>query len=144
MYRPTVRYSGTYRDYINSLFHATTLDRNQILRFALHAAAHSTDFQQTISKYKKGDVPLPLPAWNLDSTGLWMENTQQSEERGEYVNANLSRDRQTETNAGTTTRSPRPEATTDRCEKPIKRRDGEISSKPVRVDNQGGITIKFG
>ncbi|MCV9884687.1 hypothetical protein [Metabacillus halosaccharovorans] len=138
MYRPTVRYSDTYRDYINSIFRATTLDRNQILRLALHAAAHSTDFQQAISKYKRDDVPLPLPTWNLDSTGFWMENTQQTKERG-VRHANLSRDRQTETIVGTTTRTPRPQTTSDRCEQPIKRREGEVPTRTIRVTNQGGI-----
>lgn len=139
MYRPTVRYSDTYRKYINNLFRATTLDRNQILRLALHAAAHSTDFQQTISKYKKGDVPLPLPTWDLDSTGLWMDNTNPTEERGEHVNANISRDRQTERVTGTTTGTPRKQENSDRCEQPIKRREGEIPTRTIRVTNQGGI-----
>ena len=58
MYRPTVRYSDAYKEHINNLFHSTTLDRNQILRLALHVAAHSEQFKQIISKYKSSDVPL--------------------------------------------------------------------------------------
>jgi len=76
MYRPTVRYSDTYRDYINNLFHVSILDRNQILRLALHVAAHSPDFQQTVSKYKKSDAPLPAPNWKVGTIELWMENTE--------------------------------------------------------------------
>ncbi|NGY76296.1 hypothetical protein F6Y02_07940 (plasmid) [Bacillus megaterium] len=34
-YRPTVRYHSIYRTYVDSLFQATELDRNQIMRCAL-------------------------------------------------------------------------------------------------------------
>ncbi len=45
MYRPTVRYDDVFKEYIDSLFHATHLDRNQIIRAAL--------FQLLIQKSSK-------------------------------------------------------------------------------------------
>ena len=44
MYRPTVRYDDIYRTYVDRLFKATKLDRNQILRCALFAAAYNHQF----------------------------------------------------------------------------------------------------
>ena len=43
VYRPTVRYADVFRDYIDSIFQATTLGRNQIIRGALFAAAQSKE-----------------------------------------------------------------------------------------------------
>lgn len=144
MYRPTVRYSEAYKNHINDLFRATTLDRNQILRLALHVAAHSNQFKQILSKYKKGDVPIPHPDWGLDFNGLWMENSQETEERGGYVNANIRRDRQTERVIESVAGSPRVQEHSDRCEPQIQRQEREIPTKPTPVRNQGGITIKIG
>lgn len=45
MYRPTIRCSDIYKDYINDLFHATDLDRNQIIRATLFSTVHSELFQ---------------------------------------------------------------------------------------------------
>jgi len=61
MYRPTVRYDDIFREYVDSLFHATNLDCNQILRAAFFAAAHSEKFQNLLQPHQKKDVPLPSP-----------------------------------------------------------------------------------
>lgn len=59
MYRPTVRYSDIYKTYVDEIFHATRLDRNQIIRCALFTAAHNPLFLTLINTFKKSDVPLP-------------------------------------------------------------------------------------
>jgi hypothetical protein len=73
MYRPTVRYSDSFREYIDRLFNATHLDRNQLLRAALFAAAHSKEFQSIVQKYKKCDVTLPQAHWGREEERLWKE-----------------------------------------------------------------------
>jgi hypothetical protein len=87
MYRPTVRYSEVYRDYVDQVFHATTLDRNQIIRLALFIAANSPDYNAILSEYKKADVPLPRPTWRPNQSALWMEQDPELKEEGEDVNA---------------------------------------------------------
>ncbi|MGV7002526.1 hypothetical protein ACWA2C_28210 [Priestia megaterium] len=71
MYRPTVRYADEYKTYIDELFRSTTLDRNQILRCALFAAAHSKEFHQIISHFQRKDVPTPSPGWSLGDWRWW-------------------------------------------------------------------------
>lgn len=73
MYRPTVRYADVYREYVDVLFQATTLDRNQIMRLALYTAAYSEEFQKAIKPYLRKDVPPPSPPWKLHQDGLWLE-----------------------------------------------------------------------
>lgn len=73
MYRPTVRYDDIFREYVDTLFQATSLDRNQITRAALFAAAHSKEFRNLLKPYKKKDVPLPPPLWKLEQQCFWLE-----------------------------------------------------------------------
>jgi hypothetical protein len=73
MYRPTVRYDDIFREYVDTLFYATSLDRNQIIRAALFAAAYSKEFQNLLEPYKKKDVPLPSPLWKLEQQCFWLE-----------------------------------------------------------------------
>ena len=88
MYRPTVRYDELYREYVDSLFHATTLDRNQIIRLALFTAAHSKEFHDVLSGYKRPDVPaLPSAKWRPNQSGLWREQTYPGRGEKEDVNA---------------------------------------------------------
>lgn len=75
MYRPTVRYDEVFRDYVNDLFHATHLDRNQIMRGALFAAAHSKEFQALLKPFQKNGVALPSAPWHLSEYGYWMEKS---------------------------------------------------------------------
>lgn len=129
MYRPTVRYSDIYRDYINNLFKATSLDRNQILRLALHVAAHSDDFKSILSNYKSSDVPLPQPEWILEHMGLWMDNTPTTVEGGKHVNAIHTRTRPTERTTGTKEKTIRTKTT---------RREGEIHNNSIPLKSNGG------
>ena len=71
MYRPTVRYDELFRTYVDSLFRVTYLDRNQLIRAALFAAAHSKEYRSILEKYKKADVSLPQADWGLDEEEYW-------------------------------------------------------------------------
>jgi hypothetical protein len=73
MYRPTVRYADVYRDYVSDVFHATNLDRNQIIRLALFVAANSPEYNAILRQYQKDDVSLPRPKWHPNQSPLWME-----------------------------------------------------------------------
>ncbi|MBT2655339.1 hypothetical protein J7E81_08820 [Bacillus sp. ISL-18] len=75
VYRPTVRYDDVFKTYVDALFHATHLDRNQIIRAALFTAAHSKEFHNLLKQYQKGDVPLPSPPWSLDQNSLWQQQS---------------------------------------------------------------------
>ena len=86
MYRPTVRYADEYKTYIDDLFHATSLDRNQILRCALFSAAYSKEFKEVISRFRKKDVPLPSPRWSLDDWRWWKFQDIEKELEGKDVN----------------------------------------------------------
>ncbi|MEH7466124.1 hypothetical protein V7195_06355, partial [Priestia megaterium] len=81
-YRPTVRYHSMYRTYVDSLFQATELDRNQIMRCALFTAAHNPVFLALMNQYKMSDVPLPSSPWHPSSHPLWMEQEPNIEEKG--------------------------------------------------------------
>ncbi|MCQ6281699.1 hypothetical protein [Bacillus sp. EB600] len=71
MYRPTVRYNDSFKSYIDNLFNATHLDRNQLIRAVLFAAAHSKEYRSILEKYKKADVSLPQADWGLDEEECW-------------------------------------------------------------------------
>lgn len=73
VYRPTVRYPDVYKDYIENLYKATELDRNQLMRLALFVAAHSEQYQSILKKHQLDDVPLPCPGWTLEEEGCWQE-----------------------------------------------------------------------
>ena len=120
MYRPTVRYDEVYRKYVNQLFQATTLDRNQIMRGALFIAAHSNEFQQLLIPYLKKDVPLPHALWSQSDHVLWLEQSPNQREEGRDVNDSGEQIKHQE-----------------------KRREGAIFSggEKIKIRNQGGIKI---
>lgn len=82
MYRPTVRYDDQYRKYVDELFRATTLDRNQIIRLALFSAAYSKEFTDVTS--------LSQADWPRDQHRLWLEQTYTTEERREGAFPSIS------------------------------------------------------
>ncbi|MFB5934635.1 MULTISPECIES: hypothetical protein [Peribacillus] len=73
VYRPTVRYPDVYKNYIENVYKATDLDRNQIIRLALFVAAHSNEYKSILQKHKIADVPLPCPDWGRDEDGCWTD-----------------------------------------------------------------------
>ncbi|MCU7741199.1 hypothetical protein [Priestia megaterium] len=159
-YRPTVRYHSIYRTYVDSLFQATELDRNQIIRCALFTAAHNPVFLALMNQYKMSDVPLPSSPWQPSSHQLWMEQEPNTEEKGGGNHDNLER-KGTSTNAftllgastdgqsvsGTTAQSDRQSSTNEttarvtRRQQPIKRRTREIPT--LQLSNNGGIRLDF-
>ncbi|MCX8045751.1 MAG: hypothetical protein N3A70_02575 [Anoxybacillus gonensis] len=148
VYRPTVRYAPVFRDYVDAVFHATTLDRNQIIRAALFTAAHTKEFQMLLKQYQKKDVPLPCPSWTMADHELWLEQCPENRRGGEDVNANATRRGETsvasEHVAGTQLQQ-HTSATNRRVEPPA-RREGEISSerqRPIQFRETGGIVIRL-
>lgn len=131
MYRPTVRYDDVYKTYVDDLFHATHLDRNQIIRAALFAAAHSKEFLSIMQTNKKRDVPTPSPPWQLIHTSLWMEQNPRKEEGD--VNA-ISRGTEDKINPGVIER---------REERRLESIPGRERAIPIRTTG-GGITIRIG
>jgi hypothetical protein len=71
VYRPTVRYDDRFKDYVNDLFHATTLDRNQIMRLALFLLGHTKEGNGILSEHLKKNTSLPSPSWSIQHGGLW-------------------------------------------------------------------------
>ena len=159
-YRPTVRYHSIYRTYVDSLFQATELDRNQIIRCALFTAANNPVFLALMNQYKMSDVPLPSSPWQPSSHPLWMEQEPNTEEKGGGNYDDLER-KGTSTSAFTllgisTDGQPMSEATTQpnqqssnhekaaritRRQQPIKRRTREIPT--LQLSNNGGIRLDF-
>lgn len=86
MYRPTVRYAEVFREYVDDLFHATHLDRNQILRASLFVAPYSKEFHSLLGTYQKQDVPLPSPSWQLHESGFWLKQNERGGEGREDAN----------------------------------------------------------
>ena len=73
VYRPTVRYPDMYKDYIEDLFKATELDRNQLIRLALFVAAHSDQYKAILKKHQRNDIPLPCPGWSIHEERCWKD-----------------------------------------------------------------------
>lgn len=153
VYRPTVRYADVFRDYVDALFHATTLDRNQIIRGALFAAAQSKEFQKLLEPYKKKDVPPPSSPWHLEQHVLWLEQCPKIEGGGKDVNVN---DKRTGEVKGDFEIYKRREVSSSkiqaqdiqyRCNQSIEGRERKVPSQPriqPKVINQGGISIRIG
>ncbi|MBZ6489485.1 hypothetical protein [Priestia aryabhattai] len=159
-YRPTVRYHSIYRTYVDSLFQATELDRNQIMRCALFTAAHNPIFLALMNQYRMNDVPLPSSPWQPSSHRLWMEQEPKIEEKGGGEHDDLERE-------GTPTKTPTllrastngqsmPRATNEpnqqpsiyekaakitRRQQPIERRTRAIPT--LQLSNNGGIRLDF-
>ena len=146
MYRPTVRYDDVYRSYVDDLFHATTLDRNQIIRAALFAAGHSNEFHSLIHSHLKDDVLPPSPSWSLDDHPLWMEQTPKYEREGKDVNANDPGTGKDEKANGAIGNGKIPiilkekETHQPRRLTEAQRRNGEVFNRELH----GGITIRIG
>ncbi|MEB4859110.1 MULTISPECIES: hypothetical protein [Priestia] len=159
-YRPTVRYHSIYRTYVDSLFHATGLDRNQIIRCALFTAANNPVFLALMNQYKVSDVPLPSSPWQPSSHSLWMEQEPRIEEKGGDKHDDFERQgtfTSTFTLLGTSTdgqsisgatNQPNQHSSTrekavriTRRQQPIERRPREIPT--LQLSNNGGIRLDF-
>jgi hypothetical protein len=142
MYRPTVRYDEVFRDYVDSLFHATTLDRNQVIRLALFTAGHSKEFYDVLSKYKRAaDVPtLPSAKWRPDQSRLWLDQTYL--ERGEKGDVNAIV-RGKEVNNEVIVRGADGGKASDRRVATAERRIGPVPSERIDLKNSGGLVFKI-
>ncbi|NLR46269.1 hypothetical protein [Priestia megaterium] len=159
-YRPTVRYHSMYRIYVDSLFQATKLDRNQIMRCALFTAAHNPVFLALMNQYKMSDVPLPSSPWQPSSHPLWMEQEPNIEEKGGGEHDDLER-KGTATNtstllrtstdgqslSGATIQSKQQPSTSEKAagparhQQPIERRTRTFPT--LQLSNNGGIKLDF-
>lgn len=159
-YRPTVRYHSMYRIYVDSLFQAIKLDRNQIMRCALFTAAHNPVFLALMNQYKMSDVPLPSSPWQPSSHPLWMEQEPNIEEKGGGEHDDLER-KGTATNtstllrtstdgqsmSGATIHSKQQPSTSEKAagtarrQQPIERRTRTFPT--LQLSNNGGIKLDF-
>lgn len=115
-YRPTVRYPDIYKDYVEDVYKATHLDRNQIIRLALFIAAHSPEYNAILQKYKIDDVSLPHPVWEKDEERAWKEQN--------YIKKQITPD-------------PSPNTMNDKA--------GVHPPPPlIKIIEKGGIQIKIG
>lgn len=151
MYRPTVRYADEYKTYVDELFKATSLDRNQILRAALFSAAYSKEFHDIILRFKKKDVPTPSPGWSLGDSRWWRYQDVEKEQEERDVNAydhgkrSYEKDSKAGNNGGGNASRNEP---TQKAPVPRKaeRRNGPLASergRDVIRGNGGGITIRL-
>jgi hypothetical protein len=69
MYRPTVRYDDCFKEYVDEVFHATSLDRNQIMRLALFLLGHTKEGKDVLTHFATS--PLPEPKWNKNNMVVW-------------------------------------------------------------------------
>lgn len=159
-YRPTVRYHSVYRTYVDSLFQATELDRNQIMRCALFTAAHNPVFLELMNQYKMSDVPLPSSPWQPSSHPLWMEQEPNIEEKGGGEHDDLERKRtsantsmllrtptDSQSISGTTIESKQQPSSHDKAAR-ITRRQQAIERRTravptLQLSNNGGIRLDF-
>ncbi|WP_226677055.1 hypothetical protein [Rossellomorea aquimaris] len=135
MYRPTVRYSEVYRKYVDDVFHATSLDRNQIIRLALFVAANSPEYNAILRQYQKADVLLPRPTWRPNQLPLWMEQDPEIKEEGEDVNVIDGR----KTGTSEVTDVSRAGAAGTQASGENTRREGQIREGVIR--SSGGISF---
>lgn len=133
VYRPTVRYDDLFKVYVDQIFKATSLDRNQIIRLALFSAPFSPLFQHQIKKHMTS--PLPSACWEVTDHGLWMEQTYNTIEEGKDVNG----DNQEIFSFGV----PQEPGETNALPGASARREREIYEQKV-IRQSGGITIKIG
>jgi len=71
-YRPTIRMSTLYKDYVDYLFESTNLDKNQILKLGLFIGMMSKDFMNTVNEYKFQKLTLSTSPWESSEQRLWM------------------------------------------------------------------------
>lgn len=136
MYRPTVRYDDIFREYVDTLFHATNLDRNQIIRAALFAAAYSKEFRNLLEPYKKKDVPLPSPLWKLEQQCFWLEQRPRLDgEIGDVRIKNGGMVKDSKLSADSIRISEGSEQ--------IVQQSKAISSQSIKFKNQGGIIFSI-
>ncbi|PWA05484.1 hypothetical protein DCC39_18025 [Pueribacillus theae] len=133
MYRPTVRYDDVYKKYVNDVFHATNLDRNQIIRLALFLLPHTKEGQEFLSQHLKKDFSLPSARWMVNDGWLWMERQGKSRLEGGTSGKEVS----VKNNSREDGRHENKEG----YSRPLSRREGEVYQNRTGT---GGIRIVVG
>ncbi|KKI91475.1 hypothetical protein WQ54_14475 [Bacillus sp. SA1-12] len=145
VYRPTVRYADTFKEYVDDLFHATDLDRNQIMRAALFSAAFSPSFESILKQYQKGDVPLPSAKWLEEDHLLWLEQKPSNKKKkGKNVYVNVRREVEITKDPNKDRESNEEKAQKNGSMQLVERREGKFPTERFVFKNQGGISIKIG
>lgn len=148
-YRPTVRYDDRYQEYVEQLFRATTLDRNQIMRLALFMLGHTKEGEQLLRAHLKNNTSLPSPPWAITAHGLWLEKTTKtpleagtSGGEAEIQNDTEGKDVYDKIQAEGMERQSR-EVTQSRGEvhQAATRRAGEIDTSGVRINVGGALLL---
>lgn len=86
VYRPTVRYSDVYAEYMEKLADSSGLERTQLIRCALFTAVHTEEFQKIINEFSEKDHAFPAPVWSLEDHSLWLELDSDTTNRKEESN----------------------------------------------------------
>ncbi|WP_332698207.1 hypothetical protein [Halalkalibacter lacteus] len=123
MYRPTVRYEDVYKEYVENVFHATHLDRSQIIRAALFIAGHTEQFSRIVDPYLKRGMSLPSPLWEEEDEELWLN--QKTIEQTEILKVGKSAHR-------------------EQIKHEQKREHEQLIASPKVFSPGGGISIKIG
>ncbi|KYG33440.1 hypothetical protein AZF06_21590 [Priestia endophytica] len=151
-YRPTIRCHQVFEEYVDELFHATYLDRNQIIRCSLFTSAHSPLFLSKLEFYKSSSS-LPSPMWEPKQDLLWLERSPFISREGRDVT-------HVEHTGKRSYRNPfpiaKPAEKTEPTDEKRKRREGEdspkkkpgpqreVSSRTIKTTERGGIIFKLG
>jgi hypothetical protein len=132
VYRPTIRYDEVFKTYVDALFHATHLDRNQIIRGALFTAVHSKEYHKILKPYQRGDVPLPSPLWSLEQNNLWLQQSPKIKTGGVDVHHEPAKVREKKDNENTMRLVLESEK-----KRNIRLEQASISSEPIKIT--GGL-----
>lgn len=93
VWRPALRCDSVYRDYIDSIFESTSLDKNQIMRLMMFVAAHSSEFKGILMEYKKdGVTDIPVALWHCWEDAFWLNQTY-SPKRGDTTPGSIDKTR---------------------------------------------------
>lgn len=75
MYRPPLRMDDAFQVWVNQMFHATGLDRNQIMRLAIFTAPFGALFKSKIDIHTRKNGLTPPPPWSPKHNDLWLRQT---------------------------------------------------------------------
>jgi hypothetical protein len=137
LYRPTLRCSDVFKDYLQSLADVTGLDKNQLIRLALFSAPFNKLFIAQIEQ-KTGDVTLPSPTWEVFNHRLWIEQDPKTEGKGETPHDDNGRKTSVTKVNGTGERG------TGENEQPGRQPQIERREREVYKRESGGISIRIG
>lgn len=93
VWRPALRCDSVYKNYIDSIYESTSLDKNQIMRLMMFIAAHSSEFKEILFEYRKNGVTsMPAAPWHSWEDVLWLNQTYKKS-RGDTTPVTLDNNR---------------------------------------------------